>query len=220
MKYSLIKIPMISRTYPIFRRELQISCLKYPTPLYIMYTYTLYIGHSIMGNRLPNRLYRLATTQHGYFSAAQAKDIGISTYTLRQHIDLVRVRRTVYRLAQFSSSDHEDMVVVWLWSKRSGIFSHETALMLHNLSDALPSKIHITLPLAWKRQHSKLPTIAVTYYADLTHKDWMWIEHLPTTTPLRTIDDCHDASSSTELIAQAERQLIDRKLQEEGEEKS
>ena len=56
------------------------------------------------------------------------------------------VRRGIYRLVHFPASDHEDLVVLWLWSEQAGVFSHETALALHDLSDALPGKVHMTLP--------------------------------------------------------------------------
>ncbi len=44
------------------------------------------------------------------------------------------MRRGVYRLVHFPVGDHEDLTAVWLWSEREGVFSHETALALHDLS--------------------------------------------------------------------------------------
>jgi len=49
------------------------------------------------------------------------------------------VRRGVYRLEHFPAGEHEDLVALWLWTDRAGVFSHETALALHGLSDTLPS---------------------------------------------------------------------------------
>lgn len=59
---------------------------------------------------------------------------------------MLRVRRGVYRLVHFPAGDHEDLTAVWLWSQHEGVFSHETALALHDLSDVLPSRAHLTLP--------------------------------------------------------------------------
>jgi hypothetical protein len=49
----------------------------------------------------------------------------------------------VLRLAQFPPSDHEDLVPLWLWAQKLGVFSHETALFLHDLSDVLPANRHM-----------------------------------------------------------------------------
>jgi hypothetical protein len=37
----------------------------------------------------------------------------------------------------------------WFWSGQKGVFSHETALMLHDLSGVLPHEKHMTVPAAW-----------------------------------------------------------------------
>lgn len=156
-------------------------------------------------------LYEFAAAQQGYFSAEQAREAGIVSQALRYHVkagNLTRVQRGIYRLARFPSSENEDMVVVWLWSGQAGIFSHETALVLHHLSDALPAKIHVTLPLLWKRRRMKLPPIVVTYYADVTGNDWEWIGNFPVTKPIRTLDDCIRSSVPPEIVGQAAEQLI------------
>src|SRR5690349_25003862 len=96
-----------------------------------------------------NRLYEAASELEGHFTTQQAADAGYSPQLLRKHIQagrIVRVRRGIYRLVHFPSSVHEELVVIWLWSERQGVFSHQTALSLHGLSDVLPSKSHLTVP--------------------------------------------------------------------------
>jgi predicted transcriptional regulator of viral defense system len=61
---------------------------------------------------------------------------------------LQRLRRGIYRIARFPPTENEDLIVIWLWSRRDGVFSHDTALSLHQLSDALPTRYHITVPTA------------------------------------------------------------------------
>lgn len=156
-------------------------------------------------------LYEIAVTQQGYFTAFQAKEAGISSQALQHHVtsgNLKRVQRAIYRVTKFPSSDHEDMIVVWLWTDLSGIFSHETALLMHNLSDALPSKIHVTLPLSWKRRRLKLPPIVITYFDDVMEDGWEWVANIPVTKPLRTLEDCMNSSVSPEFVSQAAEQLI------------
>src|ERR1043166_4989525 len=90
-----------------------------------------------------SRPYETASSQEGHVTTQQAADAGYSPQLLRKHIQagrIMRVRRGIYRLVHFPPGEHEDLVVVWLWSDRQGVFSHQTALGLHELSDILPSK--------------------------------------------------------------------------------
>src|ERR1044072_8635574 len=100
-------------------------------------------------------LFEVAQGQDGYSTPAQAAQEGSSRPLLHKHLaggKIVRARRGVYRVVHFPASDREDLVVLWLWSEQAGVFSHETALALHDLSDALPSKAHLTLPEGWRRR--------------------------------------------------------------------
>ena len=156
-------------------------------------------------------LYEHSAAQQGYFTASQATELGVSPQALHHHVangNLTRVQRAIYRVTRFPESDHEDMVVVWLWTNQTGVFSHETALLMHNLSDALPSRIHVTLPLAWQLRRLKLPPIVIAYYDDITADDWEWVANFPVTKPLRTLDDCMSSSVSPELVSQAAEQLM------------
>ena len=113
-----------------------------------------------------SQLYETAAAQEGHFTTAQAAESGYYPQLLTKYLKngrIVRVRRGVYRLVHFPPGDHEDLVVVWLWSDRVGVFSHETALALHQLSDALPSKAHLTLPASWKSRRVQLPTGVVPH---------------------------------------------------------
>src|SRR3954468_5580521 len=113
-----------------------------------------------MVERLPARpswdkLYELAAAQGGYFARSQANAAGYSDPLLHYYVTRRRLERTargLFRLVHFPPSDDEDLVAAWLWSGRQGVFSHETALRLHLLSDVLPSEKHLTVPLAWRRR--------------------------------------------------------------------
>lgn len=153
-----------------------------------------------------NQLYETAEAQEGHFTTAQAAEAGYYPQLLTKYLKngrIVRVRRGVYRLVHFPPGDHEDLVVVWLWSDRNGVFSHETALALHQLSDALPSKAHLTLPASWKSRRLQLPTGVVPHFADLDDGDRTWAGAVQTTTPARTVIDCANAGVSPGLVEQA-----------------
>ena len=107
-----------------------------------------------------DRLYGTASTQSGHFTTQQAAEAGYSSQLLLKHIRagrVVRLRRGIYRLVHFPPVDHEEMVVAWLWFEGGGVLSHQTALSLHGLSDALPKQLHLTVPAEWRRRRFRIP---------------------------------------------------------------
>ena len=70
-----------------------------------------------------------------------------------------------------AASEHEDLTTIWLWSEQKGVVSHETALMLHNLSDVLPRKTHLTLPASWAKRCVRVPKGVVLYHEDVPKKE-------------------------------------------------
>lgn len=162
-----------------------------------------------------NALYDVAQRQAGYFSSSQAKEVGFSLPLLQYHLttgQLERVRRGIFRLRHFPPHPLEEFVVLWLWSGKEGILSHTTALFLHNLSDAMPSRIHLTLPSSWARRRVKLPEGIVAHYADVPEGEHTWHDLVPATTPLRTLRDCAEAGLSGELYTQAVFEAVNRGL--------
>ncbi len=153
-----------------------------------------------------SQLYETAATQEGHFTTAQAAEAGYYPQLLTKYLNngrIVRVRRGVYRLVHFPPGDHEDLVVIWLWSNRAGVFSHETALALHQLSDALPAKAHLTLPASWKSRRRQAPAGVVLHFADLDDTDRGWAGSVQVTTPVRTVVDSATAGVSPGLVKQA-----------------
>lgn len=148
----------------------------------------------------------LAAGQAGHFTAAQALAIGFSEQLLAKHAaanNLERAMRGIYRLAHFPTATHEDLVVAWLWSGGEGVISHETALQLHGLSDALPARIHLTLPTAHQRRRRVVPPLYALHFADLPPADRAWQGPVPLTTAARTVNDVATDHGDGGLVAQA-----------------
>ena len=104
-------------------------------------------------------LYQLAERQDGYFSARQAQQVGFTRPLLSHHVKtgrFIRVKHGIYRRAQFPESAYADLFVAALELYGRGVFSHETALALIELSDTLPSRIHLTVPPQISRHHPDL----------------------------------------------------------------
>jgi predicted transcriptional regulator of viral defense system len=153
-----------------------------------------------------NALFGVAQVQSGYFTTGQAAAAGYSPQLLRKYLGngrVVRERRGIYRLVHFPASEHEDLVVLWLWAAQAGAFSHETALALHDLSDVLPSKVHMTLPASWRRRRLRVPAGLVLHYADISDNERAGFLAVPITSPRRTLRDCLEANVASDLVRQA-----------------
>ena len=166
------------------------------------------------------RLYDAAASQEGLFTTAQAAEAGYSPQLLVHHVHagkVARLRRGIYRLVHFPAGEQEDLVAAWLWSEREGVISHQTALALHGLSDALPAQVHLTLPAAWARRRFRVPDEVVLHHADVPKAERAWFGAVPTTGALRTLNDCAHEALSPELLRQAAQQALRRGLVRKNE---
>lgn len=160
-------------------------------------------------------LFMIAQTQQGLFTTRQAADSGFSPQLLVHHARtgrVLRVQRGIYRIAHYPAGTQEDLIAAWLWTERAGIVSHQTALSLHELSDVLPSQIHLTLPSAWRKRRFRVPTDVVLHHADIPAQDHTWVGAVPTTSPRRTLNDCAEAALTPDLLRQAAQQALRRGL--------
>lgn len=160
-------------------------------------------------------LYATAEAQAGHFTLAQAEACGYSPQLLHKHLArerIERVRRGIYRLTHFPRTENEELVALWLWSDQQGVFSHETSLALHDLSDVLPRTVHMTVPEAWRKRRLRVPDGLVLHYRDLVKRSRTWLDAVPLTAPLQVLAECIDAHIAPELIEQARRQARRRGL--------
>jgi hypothetical protein len=158
----------------------------------------------------PNKLYEIAESQLGYFTAAQARIAGVHQVRLVQLYqsgDIERVSRGVYRLARFPLSPLGQYMEAALWPQvrrpdTLAVISHASALALHEMSEVSPAKIHITLPPELRVRRS-VPARFVVHYASLAPGDVQIVEGVPVTTAVRTIRDVHAAHIGPALIRRA-----------------
>jgi predicted transcriptional regulator of viral defense system len=162
-----------------------------------------------------DRLFALAAAQDGLFTTQQAAEAGYSPQLLAHHLGvgrMLRVRRGIYRIVHFPAGEHEDLTAVWLWSEQEGVFSHLTALALHDLSDVLPSQVHLTLPDAWRKRRLRVPDGVVLHHGDVPDRERQWFGPVPATSPLRTLEDCATEHVPPELLRDAALDALDRGL--------
>ncbi len=160
---------------------------------------------------VPAALFDSAEGQQGYFTAKQAAAAGYQLGSQAHHVksgNWVRVERGIYRLARFPQSNEEQLVIYHLWSRNrvgvpEGVYSHQTALSIHELSDINPAKLHMTVPLTFRR-NAKTPKILVLHRASLNEKDVVQRHGFAVTRPLRAITDLAVAETvSRDIIEQA-----------------
>ena len=144
----------------------------------------------------PNQLFALAESQDGYFTMAQALEAGFARSTHSYHVkagNWIREHRGIYRLRQFPVTETAHLVPWSLWSRDrrgepQGVYSHTTALALRNLSDANPSKLHMTVPPGFRR-NSATPSVLVLHKSRLAPHEIIRDHGFALTMPLRAIID-------------------------------
>lgn len=153
--------------------------------------------------------------QAGFFTTTEAVSCGVTGPTLGYQVRtgaVERVLRGVYRFAVATPTEQDEFIALWLWAGRKGVFSHVTALWLHELSDAMPSRIHITVPQSTRYARTSTPSHVTLHVAPLPDDQTGWIQYVPVTTPTRTIQDCLAGRTSPDLVEQAIREAAHRKL--------
>lgn len=150
------------------------------------------------------RVSEIARDQAGYFSAAQAKRVGVNSpdvARLARRGDLRRVSHGVYALPGTFDGSSEQTIAAWLrlvrgrlpWDPEppDAIASHATAAALYGFG-TLPADSP-TFTVSRRRFQPADGTVRL-YTARVDPADWQWILptegiRLPATTPARTIVD-------------------------------
>jgi len=157
------------------------------------------------------RLFAFAEAQGGFFTAKQAEAAGFDRTNHAYHVrsgTWTREYRGIYRLKQYPLPPDSDLILWSLWSRGrndepQGVYSHETALRIFDLSDNMPPKLHMTVPAKFRRG-AEIPAILVLHHADLSPADVEEREGFRVTRPMRTILDLVAAGGlSSDLLKQA-----------------
>lgn len=92
------------------------------------------------------------------------------------------------------------------------MFSHATALALHDLSDVLADIAEVTLPLTWRARRLSVPAGVCLHHADIVVTDRTWVGNVPATSVARTLRDCAAAPLPPDILQQAIEQAVRRGL--------
>ena len=155
------------------------------------------------------KLFAVAETQGGYFTAKQAEEAGFDRTHHAYHVRVgnwERQYRGIFRLSRYPLPERPDLILWSLWSRNresipQGVYSHLTALSLYELTDLMPSKLHMTVPPKFRRM-AKPPSILEIHFTDLSPGEVEEREGYRVTRPIRTIIDV-DSALPPETLADA-----------------
>lgn len=147
---------------------------------------------------IENELLQIAENQHGYFTSRQAVDCGFSQANFHRKLKSGKWHKEklwgIYRLANYPSTFASELALWTLWSadkqgNPQGIWSHETALEVHELSDIASAKLHLSVPRSF-RKRNKIPNNLCLHFCDeIPQSDIEIRKGYCVTTPLRTLAD-------------------------------
>lgn len=164
------------------------------------------------------RLIAVAQRQGGYVTAKQARAAGFDYSHLTYHSgvgNLTRAGHGLYHVPEVPRSMHDQLVRLVLWSRDradrpQAVVSHDTALELHELSDVLPRRVHLSVPPSFRKRE---PRGCVLHRSVLAPTDVVSWEGFRVTTPLRTLVDLADEGRLTrEQLARAVEDALARGL--------
>ncbi|WP_370327715.1 type IV toxin-antitoxin system AbiEi family antitoxin domain-containing protein [Euzebya sp.] len=149
---------------------------------------------------LRHRLYALAAEQAGYFTAAQAVQIGYSHQAQKYHVDhgnWTRVDRGIFRIPEWPAGPNDGLVRWVLWSKHRAVVSHDSAAAAYGLGLLNPAKVHLTVPPDFRMSDP----VVVLHRGVLPDSDVTTLEGATITTVLRTVLDVIESHFDEELVA-------------------
>ena len=163
-------------------------------------------------------LTEVAATQGGYFTAKQAEIAGYDSQQLSYHLkagNFERAGHGLYRIPTLPFAEHDDLLRLWLWSRGHddqprAVVSHQTALAMHELTEFIPTEIHLTVPSGFRK---KSPDGCTLHKGQVDSSETQPFDALPVTTPIRTMHDlARDPSIPAEQFEHAVMEAVERGL--------
>lgn len=159
----------------------------------------------------------VAHEQGGYFTTKQAVEAGYGYKHLDYHEtagNFERVAHGLYRLPTVPRDEHDELIRLTLWSRNQkdvpqAVVSHESALVVHELSELLPDRVHLTVPKTFRKP---APRGVVLHKARLDPGDVEERSGFRVTNPLRTLLDAAAGGVSQEQLGKAIRDALSRGL--------
>lgn len=182
------------------------------------YVHKTYTSAKMANMNNEQRLAAIAQEQEGFFTTRQAKEAGYLDENISKMVKSgkwIREVRGIYRLAIFPLTERPELIIWSLWScnrqgEVEGVWSHETALDIYDISDANPVKMHLSVPRGFR---SKAPDFIILHQNNLAPSEIDTRKGYRVTTPMRTLVDLFkEGALSQDLLSQSIHEMVDRGL--------
>lgn len=175
---------------------------------------------------LRKRLYKVASTQLGFFTAKQASDCGYETSAHAYHVKSGNWEhawkgqaRGVYRLKEFPIDLRNEDLAIWaLWAstpggEQVGVYCYQGAFQIFGVSDASAHKVQLAFPTSY-RLTKKIPSFVRVFKKDYKPEEIVTkFGCVKVTSILRTALDLYqDHMEDLNLIHQGLYEGFERKL--------
>lgn len=151
---------------------------------------------------LRRRLFHLASQHGGYFTAAQAKELGYSYQAQAYHVgagNWLRIDRRIFRLTEWVPGIHDDLIRWTLWSRGRAVVSNESALSVHGIGELESPRVHLTVPPGFTMRDAAV----VVHHAELPTTDIVPRTGFRVTTVVRSLVDVAGTSADEDQLARA-----------------
>jgi predicted transcriptional regulator of viral defense system len=152
---------------------------------------------------LRRSLFSLVANQGGYFTAAQAKEIGYSYPAQAHHVgagNWLRIDRGIFRLVEWVPNVNDDLIRWTLWSRGRAVVSHESALSVHGIGEFESARVHLTVPPGFSIRED--PSV-VLHHANLPEGDVVKRTGFALTTVVRSLVDIAALTAEEDQLARA-----------------
>ena len=174
----------------------------------IIYATVLYMSAVIA------RLLEVAIDQHGLFTVSQAASVNVADDQVRRMAAkgvLERRAQGVYRITAVAFNQYTELIEAVLWAKGRALIAGESALLLWDLADVNPRKIHLAVPPEYRPRRSGggLYQIHSVQVPDEEHDE---THGVPVVSPAEAIRESIAWGVAGDMIEQAVRRAEAREL--------
>ncbi len=125
----------------------------------------------------------------------------------------MKIAHGIYRITLYPTSANEDLFIALLKSGEKAVLSHESALVVYQISDVMPGEIHVTIPRTSSRRREGI----IFHTKTINQSEITQYEGLRVTTVPRTIIDLLESGFDPVQLEKAIDEALQRGLTTKGE---
>lgn len=152
-----------------------------------------YLFGTVLGvpGRYWEALMDVAVDNGGYVTPALVAPLGIPAVELRKMVSrgtLESAGHGVYRVPSLPLDRYDEFILARFWAAGRGVISHDSALLVHDLCDINPTRVHLTIPTSYRISRAGGDRYEV-HHADLEVRHVTQLDAVVLTTIRRTLAD-------------------------------